>query len=551
MDSVLVWGVFGRALGLVAAIHFLSIANQILPLVGSKGLEPAHLLFRAIKRDLHPLLALVRFPSLFLIRCSDRSLLLVCYAGLLASLGVVAGLGEGTPVCFLVAWLCWLSIQTSNPTLFSFPWDLLLSEALFFAALVPPFGVPIPAVAFYFNWLLFRVIFGMGITRFRKLGETERDLTYVYHFYQWQPMPTPIAFYLRTLPMWFHKLSYLFLFLVEVVAVFGIFGPPSLRAAACVLIVALQLGIWASGNYGTFNILTIILCLPLLLPLPVLGEAFNVAQPLPLLLMVHFVLSLPTFLIADFWTTTLWLYHRPELNATRLRFVLGPFAAILRFLAPFRLVNSFGVFRYQEVYLRDRLVMRIQGTTDGTSWHDYETKFLSSQPEQRPRFFAPYHPRLDHYLFYGLSEPHSLKMFMLMACNPYYFSPFCLTEKLVQKLLRNDEVAVSFFRRNPFSKNPPIAIRYALFRYNFTTLEEKAASGVWWKTDLLGASEPIRPFTVQEDSGINTVYDRFISESMSTGRVAERTLRDPGTGKIVKMHLHPVRREMNPVESQR
>jgi hypothetical protein len=510
--------VFTRALGLIACLHFLSVARQIIPLVGAKGLEPAHLLFRAVKRDLNPLLRVLRFPSVFLFYCSDNFIRFVCFAGFVASLAIV--FGYLNPILFLVAWICWLSIQTANTTLFSFPWDQLLSECLFFAAFLPR-----PAVIFYFNWLLFRVMFGMGLTRFRKIGETERDLTYIYHFYQWQPFPTPLAVYMRTLPMWFHKLSFVFLFFAEIVVVFGIFGTLQMRIAAAVFIALLQFGIWATGNYGTFNVLTLALCLTLLQPLMPMRDVVTSPFIIPI------VLSFPTFLIANFWTGSWWVFQRKMLRESKLGLVLLPFAFVLRFLAPFRLLNSYGVFLHQEVYVRDRIVPCIQGTADGKTWLNYEPKFLYDSPKQRPKFFAPYHPRLDHYLFYGLGEPDSIKLFMFMACNPYYYHPFCLTEKLVQKLLRNDDVAVRLFANNPFPEKPPLQIRFAVYKFNFTKPEE-----------LLGVSEPVECVTVSDDTGIRPAYDRFVSETLGRIDGKDRAVADPGGGKPVAIHLHPVRR---------
>jgi hypothetical protein len=559
-DHLLLWGLFTRLLGLVLCINFASVLVQIRALVGAQGLEPARWLFRAVSRDLPLPLRFIRFPSFLLLNESDGFLTLVCGLGLVSSLAIVWGSGAVTPAAFFIAWLCWLSIQVSNPTIFSFPWDLLLSECALFGALLPglaPFpelgslGAPQAAVAFYFNWLLFRVVFGMGLTRFKKRGETERDFTYIYHFLQWQPMPTLLAYYLCRLPLWFHRLSFVFLFWTEVVAVFGIFGPPPARAIAFVSIALLQLGIWAAGNYGTFSILTLVLSLPLLAPLPPWREVFLPSGPwnaalVTSVLLAHFILSFPSFLLANFWTGTLWLYHRKALRKTgALRWVLEPVATVLRFFAPFRLLNSYGVFRHQEVYVRHRLVVRLEGSLDGKEWRGYETKFLTSRPDQRPRFFAPYHPRLDHFLFYGLCEKHSLKMFMFMACNPYYFHPFCLTEKLVQKLLRNDLVALSFFRASPFGETPPRQIRYALYRYAFTTPAEKAATGHWWKTECLGVSKSIERVEVADGAGVRGTYDRFISETQSRGLFSTREFVDPRTGVTVPMHVHLVERFRN------
>lgn len=547
LDGALIWGVFTRALGLVAFIHFASLGGQLLALVGSRGLEPASLLFRAVRRDLTPVLRVLRFPSLFLIKSSDGALRVVWALGALASVGIVVGAGSWTPWLFLLCWVSWLSIQTSNTTLFSFPWDLLLSECLFFGALLPPLGMlpdlrcaseATPAVAWCFNWILFRVMFGMGLTRFREQGETERDRTYIFHFLQWQPTPTPVAWWLRALPMAFHKAAFGFLFVAEVVAPFGMFGPPWMRIFALVCTGLLQLGIGCAGNYGVFNILTLVLCVPLTLPMPELLDIFVLTQPVPLLLAAHFALSFPSFLVANYWLTTLWLYRQNAFRGT----VWAPLVSLLRFFAPFRIFNSYGVFRHQEVYVRDRLVVMLQGTADGELWREYPTRFLTGSPKGRPRFYAPHHPRLDQYLFYGLCEPPSIKMAMFMACNPYYLHPFCLTEKLIQKLLRNDPVALGFFAENPFPDAPPKAMRFALYRCAFTSAAERAATGAWWNAQLLGTSGAIERMDLPEDHGIHRVYQRFLSESLTFDPLQPRTFADPQTGETVHLQLHPVER---------
>ena len=544
------WSLFPRALGAVFLISFLSASTQLLGLVGSRGLEPAAFLFAAIKRDLDPLRRALYFPSLFLISTADWFLMAVCLAGVAASAAIVVGGGTFSPYLFLTVWICWLSIQVSNPTLFSFPWDLLVTECAFFGALLPAGGgTPLPAVQFYFNWLLFRVMFGMGLTRFRERGPTERNLTYIFHFLQWQPKPTPVAAALRRLPMWCHRLAYGFLFWTEVLMPLAMFGPPWLRTVAGASFVLLQLGIWATGNYGTFNVLTIVLCLPLLAPLPPVGEllrfgpsGFETSVTIGILL--HTVAGLPSVFIFNFWSGSLWLFQRDALRETSLAWILRPLAAALRVIAPFRVLNSYGVFRYQSVYVEDRLVVRLQGTADGFAWRDYEPRFLTSQEGTRPPFFAPHHPRLDHFLFYGLCEDTSFKVFMLMACNPYYFDPFCLTEKLVQKLLRADAVALSFFRANPFPDGRPIAVRYALYRYRFTAPAERRATGRWWESECLGASEAIGLTDVDASTGIRPTYDRFIAATQSRGTFTVREFVDPRTGTAVPMHLHTIRRHV-------
>jgi hypothetical protein len=54
------------------------------------------------------------------------------------------------------------------------------------------------------------------------------------------------------------------MYVIELFVPWLTFGPRRLRHAACVLLIGLQLGIELTGNYGFFNLLSIVLCLPLL-----------------------------------------------------------------------------------------------------------------------------------------------------------------------------------------------------------------------------------------------------------------------------------------------
>src|SRR5208282_3470519 len=62
-------------------------------------------------------------------------------------------------------------------------------------------------------------------------------------------------------PPWFHGLSVALMFYAELVAPFFIFGPRPIRLAGFASLVLLQLLIAATGNYGFFNLLALIICL--------------------------------------------------------------------------------------------------------------------------------------------------------------------------------------------------------------------------------------------------------------------------------------------------
>ena len=65
-------------------------------------------------------------------------------------------------------------------------------------------------------------------------------------------------------PQWFHRVSIGFMFYAELVAPFFMFGTRWMRRTAFASMVLLQLLIAATGNYGFFNLLSIVLCLTML-----------------------------------------------------------------------------------------------------------------------------------------------------------------------------------------------------------------------------------------------------------------------------------------------
>ena len=68
---------------------------------------------------------------------------------------------------------------------------------------------------------------------------------------------------MHQLPAWFHAASVGFMFWAELVAPFLVFGPRRVRMVGFWSLVLLQVLIAATGNYGFFNLLSIVLCLTL------------------------------------------------------------------------------------------------------------------------------------------------------------------------------------------------------------------------------------------------------------------------------------------------
>src|SRR5206468_3644177 len=84
-----------------------------------------------------------------------------------------------------------------------------------------------------------------------------------YH-YETQPLATWTSWYIDKAPPWFQWISLVFMWIAELGAPWLIWGPRKMRLRAFVLIVLLQVLIAATGNYGFFNVLAIVLCVTLL-----------------------------------------------------------------------------------------------------------------------------------------------------------------------------------------------------------------------------------------------------------------------------------------------
>jgi hypothetical protein len=135
---------------------------------------------------------------------------------------------------------------------------------------------------------------------------------------------------------------------------------------------------------------------------------------------------------------------------------------------PLHLVNTYGAFgsvsrvRYEAV---------IEGTDDprpgpDTVWREYEFRGKPGDVHRRPPQVAPYHLRLDWLMWF-------------VGIDPGYGSRWLVP--FVRRLLEGDPATLRLLRRSPFPPGaPPAHVRVRLFRYRFTTREERRATGDWW-----------------------------------------------------------------------
>jgi hypothetical protein len=149
-----------------------------------------------------------------------------------------------------------------------------------------------------------------------------------------------------------------------------------------------------------------------------------------------------------------------------------PIAAIENYIAPFQIVNGYGLFR---VMTKSRPEIIIEGSMDGNEWLPYEFKWKPGALDRAPGWVAPHQPRLDWQMWFAALGDYRQ--------NPWFVS-------LLERLLRNTPEVTRLLERNPFPANPPRYVRARLYEYRFTTLEERRTTGAWWKRDDNGEYLP-------------------------------------------------------------
>src|SRR5213080_3095903 len=239
--------VFLRLLGVIFLAAFLSLLVQVRLLFGRDGLLPA-----AAYLDAHGVLAV---PTLFWLDASDRALVGLGIAGAILSFGLI--LNVAPRWCLLALWVLYLSFVSVGQDFLSFQWDNLLLEAAFFTLFVTPGGLrpqrappPHPIGVFLMLWLVFRMNFESGAAKLLTGDPTWRDLTAMVSYYETAPLPTWVGWYAHQMPLSAHRASGAFVYLVELGLPLLLWSRPALRLLAFAGMLAMQVGVALTANYG-------------------------------------------------------------------------------------------------------------------------------------------------------------------------------------------------------------------------------------------------------------------------------------------------------------
>lgn len=470
---------FLRLLGVVYFFAFLSLATQVLGLLGQNGILPAGEFFAMVHARLGPERYWL-FPTLAWLSPSDTTLEVLSAGGVLGSLLLIFDIA---PLLVLsILWLFYLSLVTVGQDFLAFQWDSLLLEAGFLAIFMAPWHfwprgspkAPPPKAPRWLLWfLLFRLMFSSGVVKLSSGDPTWRNLSALEYHYYTQPLPTPLAWYVHLAPAWFQHGSVLFMFFVELAVPFLIFAPRLWRFIGGGFLILLQLLIALTGNYAFFNLFSLALCVLLFddaflarfFP-RALAKRLRVATPHPRRGAIRRWVTAPIALI---------IFAGGLLELADLLSIqwLPPSAFhLLSRLEPVRVVNSYGLFA---VMTTSRPEIIIQGSNDGNTWLNYEFKFKAGDLRRAPRWVEPFQPRLDWQMWFA-------------ALGDYRSSPWF--SHLLLRLLEGSPPVLGLLERNPFPQSPPKYVRALIYDYQFTTWSERREKGEWWHRRLLGGYFP-------------------------------------------------------------
>jgi hypothetical protein len=452
---------FERALALIYFVAFLVALNQFVPLLGEYGLLPvrewvAHMPFRAS-------------PSLFYLFPTDGAFRTAAWLGLAVSLlpltGVASRAGSWpSAAVWTVLWLLYLSFVNVGQTFYGFGWETLLLETGFLAIFLGGRSTdPGTVITWLLRWLLFRLMFGAGLIKWRG-DPCWHDLTCLDYYFETQPIPNPLTWYFHWLPASVHHAGVVINHVVELGVPFLYFAPQPIAAAAGLLTIAFQLILIASGNLSWLNWLTIVLAIPTLHDrwldwLPVRPPALQ--RPTAARRASLYALAVLVGLLSV----------APTLN------MLSPAQVMNTSFDPLHLVNTYGAFGS---ITKERREIVIEGTDDAeitgaTRWREYEFKGKPGDPSRMPAQVAPYHLRLDWLMWFAaMSQPSDYE----------WFAP------LLVKLLQGDAPTLGLLGRNPFPDRPPRYVRAQYYRYHLTSPAERRMTGRWWTRELIGAYYP-------------------------------------------------------------
>jgi hypothetical protein len=450
-------------------VAFGSLWVQVEGLFGERGIAP---IARTLEeyRAVFGQRAVLRVPSLLWWSAGDGALNLLCACGIVAAL--LAVLGIVPRLALALAWVLYLSLAGPGEPFLGFQWDALLLEAGFLAIFLAPLGVrpfargeraPSQALLFLVRWLLFRLMALSGAVKLSSGDPSWLGLDALDYHYWTQPLPHRISHFVHGLPEWTREVSVAVMFAIELGVPLLVFGTRSMRLAAAGATALLMGLIFATGNYGFFNLLTLVLCAPLVDDRAWRALLRRKAPPLPA--EVHEparwrrAASALFALLVVALTSTSAAYR---LDAGR--WVPAPLGWLHGHASALQSFNAYGLF---SVMTKERPEIVVEGSRDGVEWLADRFEHKPLELERAPTFAGLHMPRLDWQMWFAALETGGPR-------RPRWYADF------LRRLLEGSPEVLELLREDPFAGNPPHLLRSTVYSYRFSSPAERA-QGTWWR----------------------------------------------------------------------
>ena len=129
------------------------------------------------------------------------------------------------------------------------------------------------------------------------------------------------------------------------------------------------------------------------------------------------------------------------------------YASITKIIRPFHIFNSYGLFA---VMTTSRPEITILGSDDRENWLPYEFKWKPGDVTKKPKYVAPYQPRLDWQMWFA-------------ALSNYERNPWLI--QFMTRLLQGSPKVIALLEKNPFPDSPPEYLQAVVYDYRFTDYE--------------------------------------------------------------------------------
>ena len=452
--------IYGRLLGLVGLIAFFSFWIQSDLLIGSDGIVPFQSDLKQVEgfitttsTDISKWFAR---PTILWLSQTDLWLDMVLCVGTVSSILLLIGFVPHISIA--ISWVCYLSVSSVSEPFLNFQWDILLLEVYLLSVFFVPWKIyddrknihSPSALGKWLLWLLIiKLMFESGLVKFTFFApdgsNTWRDLTALNYHYWTQPIPSWISWYIDKLPDLFDKIALGFTYWCELIIPFMIFFPRRMRRIAFFSLIIFQTLIIMTGNYGFFNLLTIVICVTLiddqliegfsskwLVKSSEINSVKNLTETIKI--------ASGIFILTCFIFTTIFFIKRDLIGskANQNNFKISSFGRTLTQTAQVsRSMNAYGLFRVMTV---TRPEIYIEVLSSDSIWSPVVFDYKPVKPGTRPKFFFPHMPRIDWQIWF------EALYFERLTSNPFALSTYQrFLEIMVTEDLKTGDLSINNF----------------------------------------------------------------------------------------------------------